>query len=165
MNYQIKAATVKDIPVIQELTDRIWRPTYQSILTPDQIVYMLDMMYSTASLEKQITELQHQFIILQDDDKPIGFAAYSATDTGGIFKLHKIYLDGSYQGKGVGKFLLLQVAEQVKERGANILELDVNRFNKAKQFYEKQGFSVYKEKQTDIGQGYIMDDYVMRKPL
>jgi GNAT superfamily N-acetyltransferase len=165
MTYQIKAATVKDIPVIQELTDKIWRPTYQSILTPDQIEYMLDMMYSSASLEKQITELQHQFIILQDEDKPIGFAAYSTTDTDGIFKLHKIYLDGSYQGKGVGKFLLLEVAARVKERGAHILELDVNRFNKAKQFYEKQGFSVYKEKQTDIGQGYIMDDYVMRKPL
>lgn len=165
MTYHIKAATVKDIPVIQELTERIWRPTYEPILTPEQIEYMIDMMYSTASLEKQITELQHQFVILHDGDKPIGFAAYSTTDHNNIFKLHKIYLDGSYQGKGVGKFLLLQVAEQVKNRGASILELDVNRFNKAKQFYEKQGFSVYKEKQTDIGQGYIMDDYVMRKPL
>ncbi|WP_142683300.1 GNAT family N-acetyltransferase [Chitinophaga polysaccharea] len=163
--YHIKAATVNDIPVIQELTEKIWRPTYQSILTPEQIEYMLDMMYSTASLNKQITELGHQFFILLDDNAPIGFAAYGTTDTAGIFKLHKIYLDGSYQGKGVGKFLLQQVADQVKDRGAHTLELDVNRFNKAKYFYEKQGFSVLKEKKTDIGNGYIMDDYVMRKPL
>lgn len=163
--YHVKTATVNDIPVIQDLTEKIWRPTYQSILTPEQIEYMIDMMYSTASLNKQITELQHQFLILQDDSAPIGFASYSTTGTPGIFKLQKIYLDGNYQGKGVGKFLLEQVAQQVKERGANILELDVNRFNKAKQFYEKQGFSVYKEKKTDIGSGYIMDDYVMRKPL
>lgn len=163
--YHVKTATVNDIPVIQELTEKIWRPTYQPILTPEQIEYMIDMMYSAASLNKQITELQHQFLILQDDNNPIGFAAYSTTDTPGIFKLHKIYLDGSYQGKGIGKFLLEQVAEQVKDRGANTLELDVNRFNKAKQFYEKQGFSVYKEKKTDISNGYIMDDYVMRKPL
>ncbi|MDR6569624.1 GNAT family N-acetyltransferase [Chitinophaga ginsengisegetis] len=163
--YHVKTATVNDIPVIQDLTEKIWRPTYQSILTPEQIEYMIDMMYSTASLNKQITELQHQFLILQDDSTPIGFASYSTTGTPGIFKLQKIYLDGNYQGKGVGKFLLEQVAQQVKERGANILELDVNRFNKAKQFYEKQGFSVYKEKKTDIGSGYIMDDYVMRKPL
>jgi GNAT superfamily N-acetyltransferase len=163
--YHIKTATVNDIPVIQELTEKIWRPTYQPILTPEQIEYMIDMMYSTSALTKQIMELQHQFLILQDDNNPIGFAAYSTTDIPGIFKLHKIYLDGSYQGKGIGKFLLEQVAEQVKDRGANILELDVNRFNKAKQFYEKQGFTVYKEKKTDIGSGYIMDDYVMRKPL
>ncbi|WP_436484340.1 GNAT family N-acetyltransferase [Chitinophaga sp. ARDCPP14] len=163
--YHVKTATVNDIPVIQELTEKIWRPTYQSILTPEQIEYMIDMMYSTSSLNKQITELQHQFLILQDDNSPIGFAAYSTTDTPGIFKLHKIYLDGNYQGKGIGKFLLEHVAGQVKNHGANTLELDVNRFNKAKQFYEKQGFSVYKEKQTDIGNGYIMDDYVMRKPL
>lgn len=163
--YHIKAATINDIPVIQELTEKIWRPTYQPILTPEQIDYMLEMMYSTASLNKQITELRHQFLILLDDNAPIGFAAYSTTDAPGIFKLHKIYLDGSYQGKGVGKFLLQQVADQVKDRGAHTLELDVNRFNKAKYFYEKQGFSVFKEKQTDIGSGYIMDDYVMRKPL
>lgn len=163
--YQIKAATVNDIPVIQDLTEKIWRPTYQPILTPEQIEYMLDMMYSTASLTKQISELQHQFIILLDEAKPIGFAAYSTTDTPEIYKLHKIYLDYSYQGKGVGKLLLSEVADRVKARGAGILELDVNRFNKAKQFYEKQGFSVYKEKNTDIGSGYLMEDFVMRKPL
>ncbi|MEC5142693.1 GNAT family N-acetyltransferase [Chitinophaga sp. 212800010-3] len=165
MTYQIKAATVSDIPVIQDLTEKIWRPTYQSILTPEQIEYMIDMMYSTEALQRQISELKHQFLILLDNEKPIGFASYSTTDASNIFKLHKIYLDLSYQGKGVGKFLLLQVAEQVKNRGADILELDVNRFNKARLFYEKQGFSVYKEKNTDIGNGYLMEDYVMRKPL
>ena len=163
--YQIKAATVNDIPLIQELTDKIWRPTYQLILTAEQIEYMLEMMYSTSSLEKQITTLQHQFIILLDEDKPIGFASWSTTDAPGIFKLQKIYLDLDYQGKGVGKYLLQQVAEQVKARGAHTLELDVNRFNKAKLFYEKQGFSVYKEKNTGIGNGYLMEDFVMRKPL
>lgn len=163
--YQVTLATVNDIPVIQDLTNRIWRPTYQSILSPEQIEYMLEMMYSTAALEKQINALQHQFIILQDDNQPIGFASYSATDMPGVFKLHKIYLDLNYQGKGVGKMLLSTVVDQVKAHGANILELDVNRFNKAKLFYEKQGFSVYKEKNTDIGKGYLMEDYVMRKPL
>ncbi len=163
--YHVKAATTNDIPVIQELTEKIWKPTYESILTLEQIDYMIDMMYSTASLNKQITELKHQFLVLLDDNAPIGFAAYSTTDNAGIYKLHKIYLDGSYQGKGVGKFLLQQVANQVKERGAHTLELDVNRFNKAIHFYEKQGFSIFKEKKTDIGSGFIMDDYVMRKPL
>ncbi|PSL46728.1 ribosomal protein S18 acetylase RimI-like enzyme [Chitinophaga niastensis] len=163
--YRIKAATVADISTIQELTDKIWRPTYQAILTPEQVEYMIGMMYSTDSLTNQMVTLGHRFLLLLDEDKPIGFAAYSTTDTPAIYKLQKIYLDLSYQGKGVGKFLLLQVADQVKALGANILELDVNRFNKAKLFYEKQGFTVYKEKNTDIGNGYLMEDFVMRKPL
>src|SRR5437868_4693981 len=116
--YHIKAATVDDIPVIQDLTEKIWRPTYEPILTPAQIEYMIGMMYSTTSLTKQITELQHQFLILLDEEKPIGFAAYSTTDTPEVYKLQKIYLDLGYQGKGVGKFLLSQVAERVKASGA-----------------------------------------------
>jgi GNAT superfamily N-acetyltransferase len=163
--YLTRDATINDIPLIRELAVKIWKPTYQSILSPEQIAYMLEMMYSPASLEKQITVLRHQFMILLDDGTPVGFASWSITDAAGVFKLQKIYLDPSYQGKGVGKFLLLQVAGQVKSKGAHVLELDVNRFNKAKLFYEKQGFIVYKEKDTDIGNGYLMEDYVMRKPL
>jgi GNAT superfamily N-acetyltransferase len=163
--YQIKAATVNDVPVIQEMAERIWRPTYESIITQAQIDYMMNMMYSMAALNRQIAELQYQFLILMDGEKSIGFAAYSTTDTPDIYKLHKIYLDYSYQGKGAGKLLLQEVTDQVKARGAKILELDVNRFNKAKFFYEKQGFSVYTERDTDIGNSYLMTDFIMRKPL
>jgi GNAT superfamily N-acetyltransferase len=163
--YQTRDATINDIPLIRELAGKIWKPTYQSILSPEQIAYMLEMMYSPASLEKQITVLGHRFMILLDDDKPVGFASWNETAAAGVFKLQKIYLDQACQGKGVGKFLLQQVAGQVKSKGAQVLELDVNRFNKAKLFYGKQGFIVYKEKNTDIGNGYLMEDYVMRKPL
>lgn len=163
--YSIKAATTTEIPIIQTLVEQIWRPTYQSLLTPGQIDYMIDMMYSTPSLLRQMNELQHQYILLYDEAIPIGYASYSPTDKAGIFKLHKIYLHMSYQGKGIGKLLLNGVIENVKALNAHILELDVNRDNKARLFYEKQGFTVYKEKDTDIGGGYMMNDYVMRKPL
>lgn len=163
--YSIKIATTTEIPIIQTLVEQIWRPTYQSLLTPAQIDYMIDMMYSTASLTRQLKELQHQYILLYDETVPIGYASYSSSDTAGICKLHKIYLHMSYQGKGVGKLLMNSVIEKVKALNAHILELDVNRDNKARLFYEKQGFTVYKEKDTDIGNGYMMNDYVMRKPL
>lgn len=163
--YSIKVATTTEIPIIQTLVEQIWRPTYQSLLTTAQIDYMIDMMYSTASLTRQLEELQHQYILLYDETIPIGYASYSTTDTAGIFKLHKIYLHMSYQGKGVGKLLMNNVIEKVKALNAHILELDVNRDNKARLFYEKQGFTIYKEKDTDIGNGYMMNDYVMRKLL
>jgi GNAT superfamily N-acetyltransferase len=161
----IKNATVADIPLIQALTEKIWRPTYKDILTPAQIDYMIDLMYSSASLNRQIAELHHRFILLYDAETAIGFAAYSTTDIPGIYKLHKIYLDSSYQGQGVGKFLLNAVIDRVKTAQGHILELDVNRYNKARFFYEKQGFSIVKEKDTDIGNGYLMNDYVMQKSV
>ncbi|SDG01358.1 GNAT family N-acetyltransferase [Chitinophaga filiformis] len=163
--YQIRTATIEDIPLIQQLTDEIWRPTYKDLMTPEQLEYMIAMIYSTASLTSQMTEKQHEFLLLYDDQRPIGFAAYSTTDEAGIYKLQKIYLHGDYQGKGVGRFLLESVIERVKAANGNTLELDVKRDNKARFFYEKQGFTILKEKDTDIGNGYWMRDYVMRKPL
>jgi diamine N-acetyltransferase len=157
-------ATIADIPLIQELADIIWRPTYKEILTPEQIEYMLGMMYSAEALQTQM-EQGHTFILLYDGEKAIGFASYSASQEPDIYKLNKIYLDYGYQGKGVGKLLLNSVIDAVKALNAQILELDVNRYNKAKSFYEKQGFEVYKEKDTHIGNGYWMNDYEMRKPL
>lgn len=162
---QIKDATTADVPLIQSLTETIWRPTYKDILTPEQIEYMIDLMYSTASLTRQMNELHHQFVLLYDGERPIGFASYSTTDTPGIFKLHKIYLDYGYQGKGVGRFFIHAVIDRVKAAQGHILELDVNRYNKARFFYEKQGFIIVKEKDTDIGKGYLMNDYVMQKTL
>lgn len=165
MELLIKDATTADIPLIQQLTDRIWRPTYREILTPEQIDYMINLMYSTAALTRQINEQQHHFLLLYDGTKAIGFASYAITDRTGIYKLHKIYVDGSYQGKGVGKFFIHGVIDRVKAAQATILELDVNRYNKARFFYEKQGFNIVKEKDTDIGNGYLMNDYVMQKML
>lgn len=163
--YRIETATIADIPVIQQLRDEIWRPTYKDLLSPEQIDYMLELMYSTAALSSQITEKKHSFLLLYDDQRPIGFASYSTTDEAGVYKLQKIYLHGDYQGKGVGKLLLDDVVKRVKAANAAILELDVKKDNKARFFYEKQGFTIFKEKDTDIGNGYWMRDYVMRRPL
>lgn len=163
--YQIRTATLEDIPLIQQLTDEIWRPTYQDLMTSEQLEYMIAMMYSAASLTSQMTEKQHEFLLLYDDQRPIGFAAYSTTDEAGIYKLQKIYLHSDYQGKGVGRLLLEGVIERVKAANGTTLELDVKRDNKARFFYEKQGFTILKEKDTNIGNGYWMRDYVMRKPL
>jgi GNAT superfamily N-acetyltransferase len=72
---------------------------------------------------------------------------------------------GNYQGKGVGKLFINAIIDAVKTAGGTILELDVNRYNNARFFYEKQGFTIYKEKDVDIGNGYFMNDYEMRKVL
>ncbi len=94
----------------------------------------------------------------------MGFAAYQEIEPT-LFKLHKIYILATQQGKGTGKFLISHIIKTIKELGAFSLQLQVNRDNKAKFFYEKNGFTIIQEADFDIGNGFFMNDYVMEKKM
>lgn len=163
-NLSIRHATSTDLPLIVQLAEATWAPTYSSILSQEQIAYMFGELYGEETLARQMEEGQ-TFLLLFDEDAPVGFAAYSVKDNGaGIYKLNKIYLLPQRQGKGYGKVLLTAVEEDVKCQGALILDLNVNRHNKAKQFYERCGYHVHAQEDIPIGP-YWMNDYVMRKVL
>jgi len=158
----IKIASLGDIPLIRKLTYQVWPQTYADKLSPEQIEFMLEMMYSEASLKKQIAEEGCSFIIVYDDMEPIGFASF-AEIAPKIFKIHKIYVLISKQGNGVGRFVMDHIMHQIQKQGAVALQLQVKKDNKAKLFYDKLGFIVIKEIKLDIGKGFFMDDYVMEK--
>ena len=159
----IRKASIDDIQLIRELTFKVWPQTYASIISQQQIDYMLDLMYSEASLKKQMED-GSQFILVCDDDEPVGFASFRETETA-VYKLHKIYIISSQQGKGTGKFVIDYIIHEIKQVAATALQLQVNRHNKARSFYEKLGFAVIEEADFDIGNGYFMNDYVMEKKL
>ncbi|MBP9102375.1 MAG: GNAT family N-acetyltransferase [Chitinophagaceae bacterium] len=160
----IRNATVNDIDLIRELTFKVWPQTYSSSISKEQIDYMLEMMYSKKSLADQIAE-GSKFIIVQDNNKPVGFASYKQVESA-IYKLDKIYILKTQQGKGTGKFVIEYILQQIKNEGASSLQLQVNRHNKnAKSFYKKNGFSVIQEADFEIGNGYFMNDYVMEKKI
>lgn len=160
---EIITATENDIPLIQELTYKIWPQTYKEILSEEQIDYMLNMMYSTESLSKQMQN-DHHFILVKEGNEFLAFASYQLIEPG-IYKLHKIYALPDQQGKGIGKFMINYIADNIKKLGTTALRLDVNKHNKAKGFYEKLGFKIIGEKDTDIGNGYFMNDYNMELTL
>lgn len=160
----IRHADTEDINSIGFLAHQIWPATYGHILAKEQLDYMLQMMYSPASLKKQMQQ-EHVFLIAELDEEPVGFASFSPTPDAGTFKLHKIYVRTDIQGKGLGKALIYAVAEEIREKNAHCLRLNVNRHNMAKDFYERLGFVVVKEEDIDIGNGYFMNDYVMEKTL
>ncbi len=161
--YNIRNASVEDIPLIRELTNKVWPQTYAVILSAAQIEYMLEMMYSKQSLQKQISG-GAEFIIVYEDGVAVGFASYQEIKPA-VYKLHKLYVLPSQQGKGTGRYVIGHILQTIKEKGAATLQLQVNKHNKAKDFYEKNGFTVLEEIKLDIGGGYIMDDYVMEKKV
>lgn len=164
ITYTIKEATSADISLITDLAAATWEPTYKAILPKDQIDYMFGVIYSEDALQDQIQEGQ-TFLLLYKEEIPVGFAAYSLKKADQhTFKLNKIYLLPECQGKGAGKQLLQRVEEAVKREGGAILDLNVNRHNQAKAFYEHCGYKVLLEEDIPIGP-YWMNDYVMRKIL
>jgi ribosomal protein S18 acetylase RimI-like enzyme len=162
-NIVIREATIKDIPLINRLAYVIWPFAYKEILSAAQLDYMLELIYSKASLQKQFDE-GHSFLIVEENNEPVAFADYSLLKDA-VYKLNKIYVSQTQQGKGIGKLLIEDVIERIKTKHATALLLNVNRYNKAKQFYERIGFTVISEEDIDIGQGYFMNDYIMRLNL
>jgi ribosomal protein S18 acetylase RimI-like enzyme len=158
-NYIIRNATEKDILLINQLARTTWPSAYSEILSAQQLQYMLDLIYSESALQQQF-EQGHHFLIVEEDKKPIAFADYNQLKDD-VYKLQKIYVLPDQQGKSIGKLLINYVMELVKQKGAKTLLLNVNRNNKAKQFYEHIGFKIISEEDIDIGEGYFMNDYIM----
>jgi diamine N-acetyltransferase len=161
---EVRKAAIKDIPLIQTLTFAIWPQTYANLLTQDQIDYMLEMMYSEASLQKQMEEDGCNFIIVYDNNEPVAFAAYKPTKPQ-VWKLEKIYVLASQQGKGTGKFIINYIVDEIKQQDAKALQLQVKRDNPAQHFYIKLGFTIIDTADFDIGNGYFMKDYIMELAL
>lgn len=153
------------LSVIRDLAYTIWPIAYGTILSQEQLTYMLDKFYNLEALELQ-QEQGQVFLLAEEDEIFYGFAAYELNCSApGKTKLHKIYVLPNTQGKGIGKQLLDEVIEKALAAKNHTLFLNVNKYNKAKSFYEHIGFEVIADEVIDIGQGYVMDDYVMAKQI
>jgi len=162
---EIRGTTPEDAPLICRLAEKTWWPTYSPILAAEQISYMLRTIYDEDLIAGQIKNGQQQYLILLHDHVPKGFTAFAPrSGEPNVFKLHKLYCLPETKGMGFGKKLLREVEKGVVASGATILDLNVNRYNPARSFYEKMGFSVIYEEDIPIGP-YWMNDYVMRKSL
>ncbi len=159
-------ATFQDIPAVRSIAHAAWYLAYEGILSEKQIVYMLEMMYSVESLTKQIEINKHLFFLAQEKNQALGFVSIELHyQNQSVTKIHKIYILPTAQRKGVGR-MLMQKAEEVARKHQNTkLQLNVNRHNKASNFYHKLGFQAIHTEDIDIGNGYLMEDYVLEKKL
>lgn len=161
----LRKATEKEIEIIQDIANSTWYNTYADYLSAEQIEYMLDKMYSKDVLLSQFEE-GHVFLIAEEDEKELGYAGFSVLDPAtGSYKLHKLYVLPQMHGKGVGKLLLNEVINTIRALGAKSIELNVNRNNKAADFYKSAGFEIKESVNIDIGEGFFMNDYVMARTL
>lgn len=162
MNFFIKKATEVDIKSIQKIAAETWAITYQH-LPNGQLDYMLKWMYSDESLKNQMNQ-GHQFFIADLNGEIIGFSSVSKEEDS-IFKLNKLYVLPNSQKCGAGRKLLETVLIYAEVNKATEIQLQVNRFNNACEFYKKFGFEILFEADFEIGNGFFMNDYVMSLKL
>jgi len=160
----IRRAKIDDATVIHTLANEIWWSAYSGIISDEQIRFMLEDMYSEPALKQQL-DGNREFLLAERDSTPMGFAEYSFIEPAKkVFKLHKLYVLPSEQGKGTGKKLLEHIIGLAGMQGGSILELNVNRGNPAVSFYKKLGFEIWKT--VDIPYyRFVLNDYVMRKKI
>lgn len=162
---EIRKAAQEDYKTIFDIAAVTWDDAYRSILSEAQLDYMMDMMYSPASFIDQLSIKGHHFIIASLNGVEMGFASYELNYLYGTTKLHKLYVLPETQGTGMGRALINAVENAARANGNDRVILNVNRFNKAIRFYEKNGYTNTGAEDVQIGNGYVMEDYVMEKVL
>jgi GNAT superfamily N-acetyltransferase len=163
----IRLAQDHELPMISALACRVWRAHYPSILSRAQIEYMLHWMYDVKQLREDVRRgVTYELLLLREsgNERLIGFCGYE--ETGSELKLHKLYLEVAEHGRGLGSLLLKHVEDEARRRKLEAVVLAVNRRNeKALRAYRRNGYTTRLELKKDIGNGFVMDDYLLAKSL
>ena len=156
---QFNQITKSDFEDVFNLASEIWNDNYKGIISQNQIDYMLNMMYNSKRLQQDLdNNYQWKFILYNNEI--IGYLAYVIQKDNRVF-LSKIYLKTSAQGLGLGKLALQHVKIYAKKNKATAVYLTVNKDNtKGIRAYKNFGFNIVAEEVTDIGSGYVMDDFI-----
>lgn len=163
---KIRNASQQDYNIIYNIAVVTWNATYSNILSPEQMQYMLDMMYSAEAINEQIAVKGHHFLIAEDDNgQAQAFASYEPNHLSETTKIHKLYVLPDNHGRGIGKALVTVIENAARHNTNDKLLLNVNRHNPAVHFYLKTGFLNMGIEDVDIGAGYLMEDYKMVKNI
>ena len=163
--FRVRFAKAEDAALIQEIAHLTWPYAYAQLLAPDQLAYMLEKMYAVPELVKQIEDPDYFFLIAENEAHVAAGFAGASRKTEDLFHLQKLYVLPAFHKQHCGILLLSEVQKEVRLRGGSQLELNVKRDNPARQFYERSGFTVKNSVDIDIGNGYFMRDFVMKKQL
>ncbi|MFD1162431.1 GNAT family N-acetyltransferase [Hwangdonia seohaensis] len=157
-----EANQTSDYILLENLADTIWREHYIPIVGKPQIDYMLEKFQSAKAIKNQIVNEGFEYFIMYFNKKPAGYLAIKK-EKEHLF-LSKIYVLRSHRGKKIGKAAMLKAEEKAKAYHLKVIRLGVNINNtNSIKAYEKLGFIKVSTFVTDIGNGFVMDDFIMEK--
>ncbi len=159
----VPVLTKENYKITASIAKTIWIEHYTPIIGEQQVAYMLDKFQSAIAIEDQVKNGSMYYLLLYKES-PVGYFSFCIKE--GFLFLSKLYVLHTARGNRIGKTALLFMEEKVKEFGFNKIQLTVNKFNTDSiKAYEKMGFINCKAIIQDIGNGYVMDDYVLEKTI
>ncbi len=158
----LRVIPVSNIELVYSLSavaDDIWRDHYTPIIGEAQVDYMLEKYLSPDALVEQINS-GYQYYLLSYEYTFAGFAGVHKED-GKLF-LSKLYVHKDFRGTGIASYMFKQFIELCKKNSLSKIWLTCNRHNtNSVEVYKHWGFETVREEATDIGEGFVMDDYIM----
>jgi GNAT superfamily N-acetyltransferase len=151
------------ISSVESLARKIWPEHYTPIIGKAQVDYMLGKFQSRKAISSQLDEGYFYYLIHSSSGEPIGYLSVTPQDSD--FFLSKFYIVSFHRGKGYGRQTMDFVQTLAQKRGFARITLTVHKRNPSVAVYQKMGFSILHPIVTDIGEGYVMDDFRMAKNL
>lgn len=153
---ELKKVKKEEIKTLAELASEIWHEYWPCILTPEQIDYMVENFQSENAIKEQIANENYTYYFLIIDGEVAGYTGVS--EKGEYLFLSKLYIKKEFRHQGIGR----KAFDEIKKLGFDKIQLTVNKYNKNTiEAYLKYGFKIIDEAVTDIGNGFVMDDYIM----
>ena len=151
--------------VLAQAADEIWHEYWPALIGEAQTDYMVDQFQSRAAIDRDMAEHDYEYWLLRDDDgKLVGYTGGHVEPETNRFFISKIYLYKEERGKHYATATIAFYDELCRERGLRAMYLTVNKHNDLGiRAYTAKGFETIECVETDIGRGFIMDDYIMEK--
>ena len=161
-----RVAKPQEIDAVAALAHEIWNQHFPTIIGQEQVDYMLAKFQSGPAIARQIREEGYEYYLIVDEGDRVGYVALVPDEDRGAMQLSKLYLRRSSRGRGVGRAVVAFIENECAARGLEELWLTVNKDNRGSiVFYERVGFVIAGSTVTDIGEGFVMDDYRMTKTV
>ncbi len=156
----IPAKTDTDIQNIATLANEIWHQHFVPIIGTSQVEYMVEKFQSYPAIKHQISNDSYEYFQLFIDDTLAGYTGVHA-ENGELF-LSKLYIHESFRGLHLATKAFHFLVELCKERGLEKIWLTCNKHNdNTLAIYDHLGFKVTDSQVADIGNGFVMDDYIL----
>lgn len=154
----------EQIAELAGLADIIWHEHFTPIIGEAQVAYMLDKFQSEHALTDMLQNQNYRYFFFEADGKKIGYIGIQPREN--ILFLSKIYLLKEHRGKGYARAGIDFLTEMCRKEGYEKIQLTCNRHNiNSVAAYQKMGFVTVYEQDADIGNGFVMNDYVMEKAV
>lgn len=158
----IKTTSKQEIERLATFAKKIWKDYFSFIISDEQIDYMTDKFQSCDAITNQIAEDNYTYFFIKDDDNICGYIALQLQENS-LF-LSKLYIDKCYRGKGISSKAFDFINDFAKDNSRNRIWLTCNKNNtNSIEIYKHKGFKIFESKVTDIGNGFVMDDYFLEK--